>query len=128
MATRVTILAQRSERLSMRYLLAILLMLFPLFSPAQETEAAHIRPGDRLRLSVRRNSNISCSVVVRSDGSISIPLLNDVKVEGLTVEEMQELLVKRLQPFVANPEVTVTNFDHPKPATLPAIWPFLEGV
>jgi protein involved in polysaccharide export with SLBB domain len=67
-------------------------------------------------------------VVVRNDGSISMPLLNDIKVEGLTEQEMQELLVERLQRFVANPEVTVTNFDHPKPATLPSIWPFLEGV
>jgi len=117
-------LAQESGRDSMRSLVAILLILCPLFCAAQEAESLPIRQGDHLHISVRRNPDFTVSEVVSSDGSISLPFINDVKVAGLTVQEAQKLLAEKLRPFIANPEVTVTILDRPEPKTLPSIWPF----
>jgi polysaccharide export outer membrane protein len=64
---------------------------------------------DEMAISVWHEPELSQGVVVvRPDGMITLPLLNDVKVAGLTTEEVQSLLVARLKPFVNDPQVTVS--------------------
>jgi len=46
-------------------------------------------------------------VLVRLDGKLSFPLLNDVKAEGLTPIELKLVIQDGLKDFVSNPEVTV---------------------
>jgi len=46
-------------------------------------------------------------VLVRFDGKLSFPLLNDVQAEGLTPVELKRVIEKGLKDFVSNPEVTV---------------------
>src|SRR5215471_17618175 len=99
----------------MRSLITILLTLCPLICVAQENESPHIRPGDHLHISVRREPDLTISEVVSSDGSIFLPLINAVKVAGLTVQEAQNLLAERLKPFVADPQVTVRITNRPTP-------------
>src|SRR2546423_7856357 len=62
---------------------------------------------DELQVSVWREPEISSQVVVRPDGFISLPLLNDVQVEGLTTKELQELITQKLRGFLTEPQVTV---------------------
>src|SRR4030095_2056124 len=50
---------------------------------------------------------MSGDVVVRPDGKISIPLLDDVQAAGLTPEQLNEALEKAAAKFVADPDVTV---------------------
>ena len=70
--------------------------------------------------------------LVRADGFITMPLLNEIEVAGLTVQQVQQLLVGRLLHFVANPEVTVSiegkAHEHPNFSTLPSLWPFVQAV
>ena len=47
-------------------------------------------------------------MVVRTDGNISLPLINEVKVSGLTPLQIQELVAEKLKSFLNNPQVTVT--------------------
>jgi polysaccharide export outer membrane protein len=47
-------------------------------------------------------------VIVRLDGNISFPLLDDVKAAGLTPVELKKNIESRLKAFVASPSVTVT--------------------
>jgi len=47
-------------------------------------------------------------VTVRPDGMITLPLLNDIKVIGLTTEEMQVMLTEKLKSVVNDPQVTVS--------------------
>src|SRR5579864_7258974 len=103
-STRSTILAQESGRPSMRSLLTILLTIYPLICLGQDAESHHIQPGDLLQISVRGEPNISGPVFVQADGFITVPLLNEIGVAGLTVQQVQTLLVERLQSFVPNPE------------------------
>lgn len=46
-------------------------------------------------------------VLVRTDGKLSFPLLNDVQAEGLTPIELKRVIENGLKDYVSNPEVTV---------------------
>lgn len=71
-------------------------------------DAYRIGPEDMLHIAVWKNDAVSRTVPVRPDGKISLPLLNDVQAAGLTPEELQAVLVKRLSDFIQpSPEVAV---------------------
>jgi polysaccharide export outer membrane protein len=63
--------------------------------------------GDMLAISVWKQPDISRTVPVRSDGRISLPLIGDIQATGQTPEKLQEEISTKLQPFLAEPEVTV---------------------
>ena len=67
-----------------------------------------IGPGDEIDVSVYRNPEISRVGVVRPDGFISIPLLDDVKAAGYTVSGLDQHLTERLSDRLVDPEVTVS--------------------
>jgi polysaccharide biosynthesis/export protein len=67
-----------------------------------------IGPEDVLQIEVWREKNLSGAVTVRMDGKISLPLIYDVQAAGLTPQELQENLAKKLKEFVENPDVSVT--------------------
>jgi polysaccharide biosynthesis/export protein len=62
---------------------------------------------DELQISVWREPELSTVVVVRPDGMITLPLINDVKAVGLKTEELQNVLMDKLKNFVNEPQVTV---------------------
>lgn len=62
---------------------------------------------DELGISVWHEPELSQVVVVRSDGMITLPLLNDIKVVGLTTEQMQGLLTEKMKTLVNDPQVTI---------------------
>lgn len=66
---------------------------------------------DVLHVNVWKEPEVSQTVVVRTDGNISLPLINEVKVSGLTPLEIQVLIAARLKSFLNNPQVTVTITD-----------------
>jgi polysaccharide export outer membrane protein len=62
---------------------------------------------DELQISVWREPELSLGVVVRPDGMITLPLLSDIPVTGLTTTQLGDLLTERLKSFVNEPQVTV---------------------
>jgi len=66
-----------------------------------------IGAGDLLRVSVFEEPQFTTSAMVRPDGKISIPLISDLPVAGLTPEDAQRVLVNQLSRFVRRPRVTV---------------------
>ena len=70
-------------------------------------EAYIIGVTDQLLITVWKNTELGTSVVVRSDGKISIPLLDDVQAAGLTPEELKEVVTEQLAEFITAPHVTV---------------------
>ena len=66
---------------------------------------------DILHINVWKEPDLSQTVVVRTDGNISLPLINEVKVSGMTPSQIQELIAARLMKFMNNPQVTVTVTD-----------------
>jgi polysaccharide biosynthesis/export protein len=66
-----------------------------------------IGPNDVLSVVFWREKDLSAEVVVRPDGKISLPLLNDVQVGGLTPEQLRLHLADEARRFVEDPVVTV---------------------
>lgn len=67
-----------------------------------------IGPEDVLAVLFWREKDLSVEqVVVRPDGMITLPLLNDIRAAGLTPEELRETLAKAASRFVEDPNATV---------------------
>ncbi len=67
-----------------------------------------IGPGDVLQINVWKEPEASvASAVVRSDGRISVPLLKDVEVQGLTTSEAEKRLTERFVGLIPGADVTV---------------------
>lgn len=62
---------------------------------------------DDLQITVWREPELSTVVVVRPDGKITLPLVNDLKAAGLKTEELQNILVEKFKAYVNEPQVTV---------------------
>jgi polysaccharide export outer membrane protein len=66
-----------------------------------------IGPDDILNIVFWREKELSGDVVVRPDGRISLPLLNDVVAAGRTPEELREALIAEAGQYFGNPNPTV---------------------
>ena len=66
-----------------------------------------IGPEDILTIVFWREKELSSEVVVRPDGRISLPVLQDVSAAGLTPEQLRDSLTKTAERFVEDPNVTV---------------------
>lgn len=66
-----------------------------------------IGKGDILEINVWKEEDLTRVVKVRTDGRISLPLLDDVMAEGLTPIELKKKIEKKLSQFITSPFVTV---------------------
>jgi polysaccharide export outer membrane protein len=66
-----------------------------------------IGPEDVLSVVFWREREMSADVLVRPDGRISLPLLNDVDVAGLTPDQVRERVIEAARKFVEEPSATV---------------------
>jgi polysaccharide export outer membrane protein len=64
---------------------------------------------DVLAISVWKEPELSIrDIVVRPDGKVSLPLVNDIQAKGLTPKQLQERITEKLKDFVDAPNVNVT--------------------
>jgi polysaccharide export outer membrane protein len=54
-----------------------------------------------------REKDLSADVIVRPDGKISLPMLNDIAAAGVTPEQLADTLQKAATKFVREPGATV---------------------
>jgi polysaccharide biosynthesis/export protein len=71
------------------------------------TEDYIIGPSDVLAIDVWKDAELTRSVTVRPDGKISLPLVGELEVSGLTALTVQHLIAQRLTEYITNPQVTV---------------------
>ena len=65
-------------------------------------------PGDKLRIEVYKEEQLSQSLQIRPDGKITLPLIGDVPAAGVTPRELTATITERLREFVkTTPFVTV---------------------
>jgi len=74
--------------------------------PALPTDYV-VGPEDVLSVVFWREREMSSDVLVRPDGRISLPLLNDVEVAGLTPDQVRERVIELAKKFVEEPSATV---------------------
>jgi polysaccharide export outer membrane protein len=79
-------------------------------SPSQGSQADpsyRLGPEDQLRISVWDNKELTLDLVVRPDGKISMPLIQDVAAEGLTAAQLAAEIQEKLSAYIVTPEVSV---------------------
>lgn len=64
-------------------------------------------PGDQLRITVFNEAELTGQFVVGSQGTISYPLVGDVRAAGLTIPEFSESLSQALREYIRQPNVSV---------------------
>lgn len=87
----------------------------PVQAPAPPVAGTVVEPSadyvigteDVLGIVFWREPTLSADVVVRPDGKISLPLLNDVDAVGLTPDQLRERLAKLADRFVDTPQPSV---------------------
>jgi polysaccharide export outer membrane protein len=62
---------------------------------------------DVLSILFWRDKDMSADVVVRPDGKISLPLVNDVDAAGLTPDQLRERLTQVASKFIPDPSLAV---------------------
>ena len=77
-------------------------------NPAKPPEEFYvIGPGDTIGVNVWREPSLSGSAKVRPDGYITLPLINELQVVGLTTAQLRKLLEEKYKDFTTEPFVTV---------------------
>ena len=66
-----------------------------------------IGESDVVMVTVFKEPTLSSSLLVRSDGMISLPLLGDVKAAGKTPLQLADEITAKLKKFVQSPNVTI---------------------
>ncbi len=66
-----------------------------------------IGPGDNLRIFVWRNPDLTTDVVVRPDGRISSPLIDDLVVSGLSAVVVADEVEQVLSAYIRDPKVSI---------------------
>jgi polysaccharide export outer membrane protein len=75
--------------------------------PADAPEEYRIGPEDVLGIAVWQNTELTRTVPVRPDGRISLPLVHDVVVAGLTPSQLRQMLLERYREFDKAIELSV---------------------
>ena len=82
-------------------------------STSVATPAAHLPAdyrlvvGDKLRIEVYKDVQLSQSLQVRPDGKITLPLVGDIVAAGQTPLALRDSITTSLKEYVTNPVVTV---------------------
>ena len=77
---------------------------------APEPSAAtdyRLSAGDKLRIEVYKDAQLSQSLQIRPDGKITLPLIGDVAAAGRTPMELRDGIVGALKAYMESPTVTV---------------------
>lgn len=72
-------------------------------------QSYRLSAGDKVRVAVFNEDNLTGEYVVAPDGMVSLPLAGGVQAAGLTLPEFQQAVATKLKDgFVQDPNVTVT--------------------
>lgn len=78
---------------------------------ADEESNYIIGPTDQLQIFVWRQPDLSTNVIVRPDGKITVPLIDDLQAAGRTPTQLAQDIGKVLSELVQDPRVSVIVTD-----------------
>ena len=95
---------------------AILLWIGGIGEAAETTDAAEpfrLGPGDHISIHVFGEDDLSMDVELNNTGTLNYPYLGELKVEGLTVSGLEQLITQGLKgPYLVDPDVTVSMIEY----------------
>ena len=72
-----------------------------------ESPDYRLGPEDVIEVFVWKEPDLSTTVVIRPDGKISLPVVNEIEASGKTAVELRAEITGKLNQFVTNPVVSV---------------------
>lgn len=78
------------------------------FGPLGAEAAYTLGPGDRVALDIVGVPEFSREYQVLVDGTLNLPIIRSVPIQGLTLQQAAEVVTTRYEPFINVPVVTVT--------------------
>ena len=66
-----------------------------------------IGPGDVIEISVWRDESLIRKIVVPPDGIIAFPLIGDINIQGMTVEDIRNVVTEKLNAYIQDAVVSV---------------------
>jgi polysaccharide biosynthesis/export protein len=74
-----------------------------------------LRPGDTLDLQYRLTPEFNQTVMVQPDGYINVNIAGTIYVKGMTVDQMHDLIVRKVSTRLKDPELNLVleTFTHP---------------
>jgi polysaccharide export outer membrane protein len=107
----------------------------PVPSPKAEQDVSYtLDSGDRVRLMVFGQKELSGDFVVTGNGTLSLPLIGEVAVKGLTLRQTEAAIINKLQPdFLKNPRVSAEVINY-RPFYIigevknPGTYPYVNGM
>lgn len=94
-----------------------------------------VQPSDKIKISVYQEEDMTGVYEVSASGRIVFPLIDEVDVLNLTIEQIQNLLTDKLKKYLVNPQVTVVfEGQSVKPIVLlglfntPGTFPYQKGL
>lgn len=80
---------------------------------AQGTVDYTLGAGDKIRIQVFGEDDLTVESLVADSGNISYPFLGEIQVKGKTVEGLERFITKELKgPYLIKPEVTVSILEY----------------
>jgi len=79
--------------------------------PVTDSEKYIIGPEDVLNIGVWKEEALSKTVSVRTDGKISLPLIDEIQAAGVTPLGLKDILTNRFKEFLESPIVNVTVME-----------------
>ena len=95
--------------ITLRNLAVVILLLAVTVAAAQQSAAYRLATGDKVAISVFGEDELSMNVTLSDEGILKYPSLGEIRVAGLTVQELERAIADGLRgDYLINPEVTVT--------------------
>jgi protein involved in polysaccharide export with SLBB domain len=66
-----------------------------------------LQPGDLIEVAVFQESDMSRTLRISGNGTVTFPLAGNMKLSGLSVPEAENLIVLKLAEYVKTPQVTI---------------------
>jgi polysaccharide biosynthesis/export protein len=95
------------KRLTLLIMVLLLLGMTWTLPESAHGESYVIGPEDMLQITVWGSPDLSVHIPVRPDGMISVPLVGDIKVDGMTPAQLKEYLEKEYLKYIKAPTVSV---------------------
>lgn len=116
-----------------------LLFSFCLLAPlsaadSQQGSVYRLGAGDKLGISVFNQEDLSDKYTINGVGRFSMPLIGSVDAAGLTVPELEALLIGKLKPdYLLNPRISIEVLNY-RPFYIlgevqePSSYPYVDGM
>ena len=91
-----------------KFLLTIVILLtFYANSLLAQNANYYLQPGDVLSVSVWKEVDLQQLILVRPDGGISFPLVGDIQASGKTVDDVRQIITRKLAKLIPDVQVSV---------------------